>query len=71
MSSVHLSGMKGEELESYLSSLTPAAARFLIRGVELDRLKGGSTFAHDIVLKYARKAIFNEGDKFNRIARAH
>lgn len=67
MSSVHLSGMKGEELESYLSSLTPAAARFLIREVELDRLKGGSAFAHDIVLKYARKAIFNEGDKFNRI----
>lgn len=59
--------MKAEELESYLSSLTPAAARFLIREVELDRLKGGNTFAHDIVLKYARKAIFHEGEKFDRI----
>src|SRR5690606_22748398 len=40
-----------------LVSLTPAAARLLIREVVLDRLKGGRTYDHDLVPKYARHAL--------------
>lgn len=59
--------LKTAQFEAYLSSLTPAAARFLVREVELDRLKGGKAFAHDMVMEYARKAIFREGQSFDRV----
>ncbi len=67
MSSIDMNSIKVEQFEAYLSSLTPAAARFLVREVELDRLKGGKAFAHDIVMKYARKAIFQDGQRFDRV----
>ena len=67
MSSVRISTLKAEQLESYLVSLTPAAARFLIREVELDRLKGGNSYDHDLVLKYARHALQMQGSHFERV----
>lgn len=67
MSSVPLSTLRAEQIESYLASLTPAAARFLIREVELDRLKGGRTYDHDLVLKYARHALQMQDRHFARV----
>lgn len=67
MSSVAINALNSEQLESYLLSLTPAAARFLIREVELDRLKGGHAYEHELILKYARRALQLQRDHFDRV----
>ena len=64
---MNLSSLKTEQLEAYLSSLTPAAARFLIREVELDRLRGGESFPHDLILTYARNALIDQEDQGERV----
>lgn len=67
MSSVHAAALRSDQLENYLLSLTPAAARFLIREVELDRLRGGNAFEHELILKHARRAIQHQGSHFDRV----
>ncbi len=64
---MNLSSLKTEQLEAYLSSLTPAAARFLIREVELDRLRGGESFPHDLILTYARNVLVDQEDQVERV----
>lgn len=61
---MELSQLKSEQLEAYLDSLTPKGAEFLVRQVERDRLRGGSTFPHETVLAKAR-AVLQESNSAN------
>lgn len=63
-----LKQLKSEQLDAYLAALTPRAAEFLIREVELDRLKGGNAFPHEIVLERAREVLKQTSTKTKRIA---
>lgn len=52
-----LSKLKSEQLETYLRSLTPDAARILIQEIERDRLKGGTSLPHETILDICRRAL--------------
>lgn len=56
-SDMDLKQLKAEQLDAYLTALTPKAAEFLIREVERDRLMGGDAFPHELVLAKAREVI--------------
>ena len=54
---MELKQLKSDQLEAYLTALTPKAAEFLIREVERDRLTGGTAYPHGLVLERARQIV--------------
>ena len=67
-SGMDLSQLKSEQLEAYLSALTPKAAEFLVREVERDRLNGGTSYPHDLVLEKAREILKQANRQCSRLA---
>lgn len=65
-SAMKLNQLKSDQLEAYLTALTPKAAEFLIREVERDRLRGGNSYPHSLVLERARQVIRNADRRCDR-----
>jgi len=65
-SAMGLSKLKSDRLGEYLNTLTPTTAAFLIREVERDRLRGGRSMPHDLILERAREVIRQAGIKVGR-----
>lgn len=64
---MRLSQLKADQLDAYLTGLTPKAAETLMREVERDRLKGGSSFPHEFVLEKARAVLQRNDGSCDRI----
>ena len=64
---MRLSQLKADQLDAYLTGLTPKAAETLMREVERDRLRGGNGFPHEFVLEKARAVLQKNDASCDRI----